>query len=131
MFQELFAISKTIGCSVENSELRVVHNSLISDAVKDGEVSYLAEVLSALEEKYKERKSRVKQFACWVVSKLRSCAICLLGCLKAQELCKAEEENEDPIKTKEEKEKVLMEVKKLEEAHIEFAKKFGAENEAL
>ena len=74
MFQELFAISKTIGCSVENSELRVVHNSLILDAVKDGEVSYLKEVLSALEEKYKERKSRVKQFACWVVSKLRSCA---------------------------------------------------------
>ena len=53
MFQELFTISKTIGCCIENSQLRVVHNSLILDAVKDGEDSYLAEVLSALKEKYK------------------------------------------------------------------------------
>ena len=54
MFQELFSKSKTIGFCMENSKLRVIHKSLIFDAVKEGEETYLAQVLSALEEKYKK-----------------------------------------------------------------------------
>ena len=56
IFQELFNVSKTIGCCVENSKLRVVHKSLILDAVKEGEETFLKEVLVALKEKYKKRE---------------------------------------------------------------------------
>merc|ERR1712083_592421 len=38
-YKELFNVSKTIGCCVENSKLRVVHKSLILDAVREGEDS--------------------------------------------------------------------------------------------
>ena len=129
IFQELFNVSKTIGCCVENSKLRVVHKSLILDAVKEGEDSssedfssedssseetYLEEVLGALKEKYKKRENRVKKFAGWVWSKIQ---------------CKTEETNEDPIEAEkeDEKEKILTEIKNLEEAHIVFSKKFGEE----
>ena len=70
MFQELFSKSKTIGFCVENSKLRVIHPSLIFDAVKEGKDTYLSEVLSALEEKYKKEKSRVKLMMSWLSSKL-------------------------------------------------------------
>ena len=107
-------MSKTVGCCVENSKLRVVHKSLILDAVKEGEEKYLEEVLGALKEKYKERENRVKKFAGWVWSKIQ---------------CKAEETNVDSIEAEkgDEKEKILTEIQNLEEAHIAFSKKFGEE----
>ena len=83
-------MSKTVGCCVENSKLRVVHKSLILDAVKEGEEKYLEEVLGALKEKYKERENKVRKFACWVWSKLQ---------------CKTEEKNEDSIKAEKKDEK--------------------------
>ena len=104
-------MSKTVGCCVENSKLRVVHKSLILDAVKDGEETFLEEVLGALKEKYKKRENRVKQIAGWVWSKIQ---------------CKTEDDSIEAEK-EDEKEKILTEIKNLEEAHIAFSKKFGEE----
>ena len=58
---------------MENSKLRVIHKSLIFDAVKEGEETYLAEVLKALEEKYKKKESAVKLMLAWLSSKLGCC----------------------------------------------------------
>ena len=55
---------------MENSKLRVIHKSLIFDAVKEGEETYLSEVLRALEEKYKKKESQVKLILTWLSSKL-------------------------------------------------------------
>ena len=73
MFQELFRKSRTIFCCVENSTWRAIHKSLIFDAVKEGEETYLAEVLGALEEKYKKKESKVKLLLNWMSSKLGCC----------------------------------------------------------
>ena len=70
LFQELFSKSKTIVFCIENSTLRVIHKSLIFDAVKEGEETYLAEVLGALEEKYKKKESWIKLMLAWFSSKL-------------------------------------------------------------
>ena len=62
---------------MENSKLRVIHKSLIFDAVKEGEETYLSEVLRALEEKYKKKENKVKLTLAWLFSKL--------GCGKTEE----------------------------------------------
>ena len=109
----LFEDSKSIACGIENSKTRVVHQSLIYDNLKQEETDmpFLQEVLEALEKKQEPTESKTKQILSWVGSKL---------------WCKPEEECEDQIKENE-KEEILIGIEKLEEAHIEFSKKFGDE----
>ena len=92
MFQELFSKSKTIGFCMENSKLRVIHKSLIFDAVKEGEETFLAEVLRALEEKYKKKESQVKLMLTWLSSKL--------GCRKTEENLEQNKNKDDPQEKK-------------------------------
>ena len=73
MFQELFSKSKTIFCCVESSTWRVIHRSIIFSAVKEGEETYLAEVLNALQEKYLKKESKAKLMLAWMSSKLACC----------------------------------------------------------
>ena len=73
MFQDLFSKSKTIFCCVETSTWRVIHRSIIFSAVKEGEETYLAEVLKALQEKYLKKESKVKLMLAWMSSKLACC----------------------------------------------------------
>ena len=53
--------------------MRVIHKSLMFEAVKEGEETYLAEVLKALEEKYKKKESAVKLMLAWLSSQLGCC----------------------------------------------------------
>ena len=77
---------------MENSKLRVIHKSLIFDAVKEGEETYLAEVLRALEEKYKKKESQVKLILAWLSSKL--------CCRKTEEKLDRLEQNKNKDDTK-------------------------------
>ena len=117
MFQALFEDSKSIACGVENSKLRVIHQSLIYDNLKQEETDmpFLEEVLEALNDKYHPTESKANQIIGWVGSKLQ---------------CTTKVENEYPLGENQEKEadstgEVLIEIEKLEEAHIAFSKKFG------
>ena len=53
MFQELFETSKTIAC-VETASLRVIHKSILHEALKKEDNEELEEVLTALTGKYEE-----------------------------------------------------------------------------
>ena len=81
---------------MENSKLRVIHKSLIFDAVKEGEETYLAQVLSALEEKYKKKESWVKLMLASLSSKL--------GCGKTKESLEQIKNKDDSKEMEENKE---------------------------
>lgn len=87
---------------MENSKLRVIHKSLIFDAVKEGKGKYLGEVLSALEEKYKKKESRVKLMLAWLSSKL---------------CCGKTKENQSADDT------LVAYLQELEDAHVRLARK--------
>ena len=117
MFQELFEDSKSFACGLKSSKLRVIHQSLIYDNLKqeDTDMPFLEEVLEALNDKYHPTESKANQIIGWVGSKLQ---------------CTAEAENEYPMEGNQEKEtdsreEFLIEIEKLQEAHIVFSKKFG------
>ena len=101
MFQELFSKSKTIFCCVESSTWRVIHRSIIFSAVKEGEETYLAEVLKALQEKYLKKESKVKLMLAWMSSKL-GCYSIDIGKERNDE--ETEESLEDDKNNSEEKE---------------------------
>ena len=119
MFQNLFEFSENIACGVKNSDLQVIHKSLLYEEVEneDKDISFLEKILKALEEKSKGGK--IKTLVSWITSKL-----CLLW--------KENEEKEKTKKTKREKEikeKLSTEFQKLEDAIVDISKKIGEESE--
>ena len=93
MFQNLFEFSENIACGVKNSDLQVIHKSLLYEEVEkeDKDISFLEKILKALEEKKKSKGGKIKTLVSWITSKL-----CLIW--------KENEENEKTKKTKREKE---------------------------
>ena len=79
---------------MESSTWRVIHQSIIFSAVKEGEETYLAEVLRALQEKYLKKESKVKLMLAWLSSKLACCG-------KTQENLHLLEENKNKEDKKE------------------------------
>ena len=98
------------------SQLR--YKSLIFDNLKSEDTEFLNEVLEAEKEKHQTEESKLNKLAGWIREKL---------------CCKSNAENEDSIQEEKEKDEERREqaligsLEKLEEAHIEFSKKFGAE----
>ena len=119
MFQELFETSRTIAYCVETTKLRVIHKSLLFDALKDEDNEELEEVLTALTEKYEEpEESKMEKLANW---------------LKTTFSCGASKDSEAQLEKKNDEsdnETMTKALQKLEEAHIQFAKEVGEEEEA-
>ena len=117
MFQELFETSRTIAYCVETTKLRVIHKSLLFDALKEEDNEELEEVLTALTEKYEEpEESKMEKLANW---------------LKTKFSCGASKDSEAQLEKKnDENETMTKALQKLEEAHIQFAKEVGEEEEA-
>ena len=119
LFQELFETSKTIAC-VETASLRVIHKSILHEALKKEDNEELEEVLTALTEKYKEQEeSKIQKLGNW---------------LKTTFSCGASKDSEAQLDEKEKDESEIetmsKALQKLEEAHIQFAKEVGEEEEA-
>ena len=119
MFQELFESSKTIACCFENPKLRVIHKSLLHDALKEEDNEKLEELLEALTKKYEEpEESKAKKLGNWLKTTF-SC-----GASKEAQL-ETEKDDSNLIET------MTKALQKLEEAHIQFAKEVGKEEEAM
>ena len=120
MFQELFETSKTIACCVETTRLRVIHKSILHEALKKEDNEELEEVLAALTEKYKEPKeSKIQMLGNW---------------LKTTFSCRASKDSEAQLDEKKKDESGIetmsKALQKLEDAHIQLAKEVGEEEEA-
>ena len=90
--------------------MRVVHKSLMYDAVQQADIDLLKEVLEALEEKYKEEEGKT------------NCLTAKLGC------CTTNSESEAKLeasksKDNQEEETLIASLQELEDAHVQFARK--------
>ena len=120
MFQELFETSKTIACCVETTSLRVIHKSILHEALKKEDNEELEEVLAALTEKYEEPKeSKIQMLGNWLKTKF--------SCGESED---SEAQLDEKEKDESEIETMSKALQKLEEAHIQFAKEVGEEEEA-
>ena len=105
---------------METAKLRVIHKSLLFDALKEKQNKELEEVLTALTEKYeKPKESRMKKFGTWV---------------KTTFSCGASKDSKAQLEKKTDDFGFVLTMtkalQKLEEAHIQFAKEIGQEDEA-
>ena len=120
MFQNLFEFSEYLACGVKNSDLQVIHKSLLYEEVEreDKDTSFLEKILKALEEKEKPKEGKFKALISWIRSKL---------CIPWNK----NKENEKTMKTKREKEikeKLSTEFQKLEDAIVDISKKIREES---
>ena len=120
LFQNLFYASESIACGVKNSKMRVVHRSLLQEAVEDEDkdISFLKQVLEALKEKVKTEESKMKKVSNWMASKL--------CCGKADETEELLEANNE----KETQESLQESLQKVEEGIIVFLKEVREGTEA-
>ena len=105
---------------METTSLRVIHKSILHEALKKEDNEELEEVLTALAEKYKEpEESKIKMLGNWLKTKF-SC-----GASKDSE-AQLDEKKKDEFGI----ETMAKALQKLEDAHIQFAKEVGEEEEA-
>ena len=90
--------------------MRVVHKSLMYDAVRQADIDLLKEVLEALEEKYKEEEGKT------------NCLTAKLGCCTTNSESEAELEA-NKSKDNQEEETLIASLQELEDAHVQFARK--------